>query len=374
MTDIIARGLAAQATKNLQRLRQPRAVSTRNGRLGGGSSTPVFTTSGSVGTTYRNRHTIAGSAIVFGLRVGFANWGLQSSGEVDNGNAISVKAAIEYNGVSYPLFFNGANTVTIQPGAEVVADEFGLELPGGASFFTRIYVSVASIGQTWPLGRIQSGGLSEGRTDGSDLTASTGGLATGGGNAYGPSMIFGQTRSPLASTLIIGDSIAAGVGERSADCDGSGFAGYVERALASNAPWISATRSSIKLSDFNTAHWRRMRDVRSLVSNVICELGINDIKSASSLATLQAAAISVWTASGAGGASVWQTTITPETTSTNGWVTTAAQTITNAGQNSVRTSYNDWLRGGAPMSAGAAVAVGTPGGLLAGQVGHPLAG
>lgn len=364
-----ARGIAVTNAKN------PRAFSTRLGASGGVASTPKFTTSTSTGTTYRNRVIIPISGQVADVQFAFPNWGLNSTGEYPGDNAITVKAALEYGGVSYPLFFGGQTSVTIQPGAEALSDPFGGELVGGSAVYLRIFISVASIGQTWPLGRLQAPLLAEARTDGSDLTASTGALATGGSYLYGPSYAMGIYLPDRANALIVGDSISAGSGEVSANGDGSGNLGFIERAFGTAFPWITSTRSGTRLSDFNTAHTRRMVRVRGLCKYILCELGVNDINAGSSLATVQAAALAAWTSMGVAGFSqVWQTTITPYTTSTDGWATTGNQTLVSAPANTVRTSYNDWLRGGAPISAGVAVAVGTPGALLAGQSGHPLAG
>jgi hypothetical protein len=64
--------------------------------------------------------------------------------------------------------------------------------------------------------------------------------------------------------------------------------------------------------------------------------------------------------------------VTPVSTSTNGWTTTAGQTT--HGNNAQRVAFNNWLRDGAPIDgAGAPLAVGATG-TRAGQPGHPLAG
>jgi hypothetical protein len=58
---------------------------------------------------------------------------------------------------------------------------------------------------------------------------------------------------------------------------------------------------------------------------------------------------------------VYQTTITPRTTSTDGWATVANQTVV-AGCGQPRTDLNAWLRAGAPVNgSGTPVAIGTAG-------------
>jgi hypothetical protein len=110
----------------------------------------------------------------------------------------------------------------------------------------------------------------------------------------------------------------------------------------------------------------------SLASTAIIEYGRNDISGGASLASVQSTAVTLWSMFANRGQRVFQTTITPRTTSTDGWVTTGSQTA--AAGESVRVAFNAWLRAGAPVSSGVAVAIGTSGALLAGQTGHPLYG
>lgn len=56
------------------------------------------------------------------------------------------------------------------------------------------------------------------------------------------------------------------------------------------------------------------------------------------------------------------------------WATTANQTVANSTKEANRVQLNGWLRSGAPIVAGAAVAAGTQGATTAGQSGHPLYG
>jgi hypothetical protein len=110
---------------------------------------------------------------------------------------------------------------------------------------------------------------------------------------------------------------------------------------------------------FNVSHFR---STWVGATDLIHEFGHNDLYPGSdSLATLQAEEISSWKFCGTKVGRVWQTTLTPKTTSTDSFATTANQTISKSGQNTVRTDFNDWLRDGAPMSGNSAAAVGTSG-------------
>jgi lysophospholipase L1-like esterase len=109
-------------------------------------------------------------------------------------------------------------------------------------------------------------------------------------------------------------------------------------------------------------------------TDVLTNLGINDLSGVITLAALQVLGIAAWFDFARYSARVWQTTITPHTSSSDTWATAANQTpFTN---NAIRIAYNDWIRDGAPMLNGVAVAAGSsaPGTIRAGAAGHPLAG
>jgi hypothetical protein len=110
--------------------------------------------------------------------------------------------------------------------------------------------------------------------------------------------------------------------------------------------------------------------VTSQCRNIVCNYGTNDLGNGDSLSTIQANLIAFWSLWP--GKFVFQQTIDPRTTSTDTWMTTANQTQQSF--ESVRQALNTWLRAGAPMVSGAAVAVGTAGAITAGNPAHPLVG
>jgi lysophospholipase L1-like esterase len=140
-------------------------------------------------------------------------------------------------------------------------------------------------------------------------------MAAAGYNEYvlGPSAILGQPIDPGKSVVgVVGDSIVAGTGDFQV--------GWVQRLLNGNYSFQKVAYP------------------------------------------------------GEGVGLVYATTCTPQTTSTDGWVTVINQTVANAGKETKRVQYNDWLRDGAPTVGGVAVAVGTNPAVRAGEVGHPLFG
>jgi len=74
---------------------------------------------------------------------------------------------------------------------------------------------------------------------------------------------------------------------------------------------------------------------------------------------------------------VFQTTITPSTTSTDSFATlanqTAALSFSTAG-NGTREQLNDWLRDGGPIRDGVAAAIGAPDAIRSSHNAHPLSG
>jgi hypothetical protein len=157
-----------------------------------------------------------------------------------------------------------------------------------------------------------------------------------------------------------------------------GAQGYVERELAAQGiPYIpcSASGDRANLWAGNRMMTRLALIAKSGAKNAFLLLGRNDLSVGDSLATIQANQIAVAAAIlGQGVERVFIGTVTPEGTSTTaaGPSSLADQNVT--ANNSIRLALNAWKRAGAPMINGVAVAVGTPGALLAGQPGHPFYG
>jgi lysophospholipase L1-like esterase len=360
-----------------------RAACTRVGLLGGVDATNV--TDGTVaGATYRNWHQI-GPVAVSDLVVKFANWRWTPSapGEVVGANSITVKASIEQNGLtSWPLYFKGQRTAVIDPGGTLESDPISVQLPANSTVWVRVYVTNNSnVSGTWPLGRIaMTGGF-----ESNNYIAATGDLVDGVGQIAGSSLVGNSSYQfgPVSVTGlpakngpvvgILGDSIACGSGDTGTTV--TGYYGYIERGLGTTVPWVSLTRAGYRGAWVTAQPSRALTLHATSITSVIIEMGVNDIFAGiAALATLQATQIAIWNFYGNRGVRAFQTTISPDTTSTDSFATTANQTSVNSGQNTVRVNFNNWLRGGAPIVAGAAVALGTVGALLTGQAGHPLAG
>lgn len=157
-----------------------------------------------------------------------------------------------------------------------------------------------------------------------------------------PLLVIGRRQSAvggLSSVAIVGDSIASGVGDTVGD-----QCGFMQRALGTARPWAMLSRSSMKAADWKTTSYRHVQmlslglHARHLQHGhqrrVHRATGDDTGQPAIHVATVRRSRIKVY-----------QTTITPHTSSTDSWATTANQTpTTNAGPGGIRTQLNDWIR------------------------------
>jgi hypothetical protein len=323
------------------------------------------------------------------LRLMYGNWGNNGAStspnfyDVDGPGAITIKASVEIAGTIYRATFNGSITATIDPGGMIGTDPLPVDITAGTIIYVRTYITHGGAGWRFTRGSYQSAG-SGGWVTTTDLTApGSAAIADSVNYLFAPMAITG-TPAPgtsAKSTLVVGDSIAAGLGDSASmagwNVSNSGLSGggYISRGLHGLAGFVNVAVSGDRAYVFaaNTGHFRRLM-LGSSFSNMICEYGRNDLSDGRTLAQIQASQLAIWRMGVARGMRVFQTTITPRTTSTDGWCTVQNQTADTTAIEAVRTGLNDWLRAGAPLVGGNPAAVGTAGAVLAGQAGHPLYG
>ncbi|HEX7632769.1 MAG TPA: hypothetical protein VF401_00420 [Candidatus Saccharimonadales bacterium] len=317
------------------------------------------------------------------VRFAYQNYqaGTTNVGEASGANSITVNASLELaDGTLIPIFFRGAAAVTIAPDGIVVSDPVPVELSKNAVVWSRTHV-VVTAGQTAPAIRKANvyWGQSEGAATATTATDNTTGTAisatTNTVSAYSPTALLGRVKTGRpTSVVVIGDSIPSGTGDAQArDADG----GYVQRALdALQIPFTRVTRSGEGVQSFAVfSTSRRRRSLLTGHTHALVTYGTNDIFGFSrTLAQVQADLLATWTLCTSRGLKVIQTTITPRTSSSDGWTTVSGQTTTSSSAETIRKNLNAWLRAGSPIDSTtkAAVAVGAPGALVAGQTGHPL--
>lgn len=258
---------------------------------------------------------------------------------------------LEYNGASYPLFFNGqSSAITMNPGALLVTDPYKIQIPAGATFFVRYFQTVPN--NTFVPGPqaqyITAGTWSNlAPTSAPNIAANTGTTGLVQQTLY--SQCMGAIGMPSAGSNpvvigILGDSINAGFtttnGYMSAPvlaCAANGIS-FMMGACGGD---YAGNEISDDLSRSRNIH---IADCDAVVMNY----GTNDLQNnTSTVAQLKGWLITLWQRYANYGIIVAQQTIVPRVTGT--FTTVQGQTPMSAEAN--RLIINAWLR--APVSAGA---------------------
>lgn len=191
--------------------------------------------------------------------------------------------------------------------------------------------------------------------DGADLTqVNTAFAAYTSDTAYEP-VILGLTSTPIDSYLIVADSIGQGQddifvpsGSLAGSGDAYGNGGAAERAMGiRNIPYINIAKPGSTAAEWATSGYavRRFGSYLPYCNKGYLALGINDIVTADTAATTIAALTTIYNFMRASLSRVIVATITPTTTSSDGWTTLAGQTVHSYEQK--RLDINTWIRSGA---------------------------
>ena len=285
--------------------------------------------------------------------------------------------------------FNGDKYGRLFSRGLMLSDPINFPVTPGTVFSVRTYCGVTSaaftcannpltIQTTWNASTTE-GAIQE---DATKFAVSAIGATTNAYSGFGPLAILGFTgTTPAKSLYCAGDSIAAGTGDGSGQRNG--LAGYCERiangVTAVNEQYptnITATfgfgigaHSGDTLANFVTAGQHEQQvAVASYFTTVDSNMGTNDL--AASLATIKANKLTeaeLYVCNNATSCAGVQpnvhfitNTLLPKTTSTDGWITVANQTVTSGESN--RIAFNDWLRdtSASGFVAQAAAATGLP--------------
>ena len=265
-----------------------------------------------------------------------------STSPTTNNFPITVKAAIEINSVIYPLFIRGARTATLAAGGVVYTDPFPWQFAAGDIVFLRINVSVSS-GDKWPRWAFFSNSVDTFET-GADRTDS-GAFSGTNGYSYRASGLFGKpTTVNQGSVLIVGDSIAAGSG------GSTWMNGFIQRSFGGDygkeVPHVFIGASGETANNFTDQAKTiyRLGLARNCTAALV-QLGTHDIFSGRTAAQVQANLQTIYARLRTLGINrIYQTTITPRTTSTDSWTTVNNQTTTNVTHEAERVTLNAWIR------------------------------
>lgn len=295
-------------------------------------------------------------------------------------NAITVRAAALWGGSWWPFYFGGLRDVVIGIDDFAAPKPLGIPHAVGDIITIRTRAVVAS-GETI-YQNVTTDPASEGvlaNASHADHTTDGAGISLGNAYGYGPVKILspyipGQ-RPAVAG---VGDSILDATGDVN-EVNAYRLAGFVKRAVdAAGNPYIALGQGGDLARYFETSNdgTREVRLRFALAAGaaiIVWEEGTNDVNGARTAAQIKASLLAGWKRAAAGGARVYQTTITPW--SGGDFTTTGAGQTVNT-NDAARTATNDWIRAGAPIDPTtlAVVAIGTSGALVAGATGHPLHG
>lgn len=290
------------------------------------------------------------------LKVIFPNYYVTPSGypqgEANTKGAMTVKASVEYPaGTFKAITFKGATTGSIPALGQIVSDEVKINIPNNTLFYIRVFLNGVNgcpfnnhVGDY--LGPSFSGLGTALEAAASGLTDKTmSGTITPNGAYYSPAGIIGQ--SSKKCFLILGDSKTQGTGDVTTDAtlDIGGGA----RAVGGSYAYSNIGRDSDKAGGFLNGVNKNRLELFEYATHLLCNYGRNDL---ASLGVDQDGLLTslkqIWRLGKNSGLSVIQCTIGPSTTSTDSWITTANQTVSNSGWSTTidgyRKAFNELIR------------------------------
>lgn len=262
-------------------------------------------------------------------------WGAFAYG-TDVGNDITIAAAVlEYpsgSGSFYDITFGGSTTTIIPNGQVVMSD--ALSLPGagaaiGDTFNIRTYSRVSADAYIHPIygDKWTSDKTVYGTTVTDQTRTALASVVDTKAYGFGPCTILGN--SGAAAIVLYGDSVMQGTGDSST---GPIDVGWASRGLNNTYGILNASRHGEGSLQFMSGYMKHRYQMVYSAQRAIGGYGNNDIHGGVEVTTPQSAdrvsntLLRVWRTFANRGIKNWQSTITPRTTSTDAWGTTANQT------------------------------------------------
>lgn len=283
------------------------------------------------------------------IKLRFQNYLFAALTEIGTGNAMTVRAGIEYPaGVFTQVLFNGQSYGIIPNKSHLLSDQVNITIPKHTRFKIHIW-------QNNPSGILYgskgSAALGEGGEYGItvvDRTMGGSGGNTGGGFSsgiiYSPVSVLGWSDKP--AIYCGGDSKVKGQNDT---VDGTGFQGELNRSIGPYYPDINVGISSDTMySTTGVTSGVLRRELMSDYTDVVLNYGSNDFFAHNrSLANIQQDVADL--VAKISPKSIWLCTVGPYSTDSNTthpYSSTVTQTTLNATFDAIRKSYNDWLRTG----------------------------
>lgn len=259
----------------------------------------------------------------------FGNYFSEYGGDNGGFGDITIKASIRYNGVYYPVYFNGSRQKYLAMGELVISDIVtGLTLPDNADITVISYV----VAPTYVPGTTSGTGVAEGDlTDGGSGSMSYGTL-------YAPIFIHGVPTSKRTPVVVI-------FGDSNMDHNS-----WLTKALSENdIPYMNfgfGGESGQMLTNFGN-YPKRFHYVDSgYFTHSVVAHAANDIYNTKNVATITGYLETIYTRVKQSIPVVYCATATPHTNSTDGWATAANQTPFGNGYETARVEFNNIARAG----------------------------
>ncbi|AKF13575.1 putative YapH protein [Sinorhizobium phage phiN3] len=305
------------------------------------------TTASNVKQIGRNRHYI-GDVDVTEIKLGFAGWFVDATGELNASNAVTLKAAVECNGVTVPVLFEGSNSKVINPGDALVLTDALTPSQFGLTRFTKytqywiryerecveggkfIYHTTSAYDNP-----ISGEGCVVGATSAVSQLLNTGALTTGSGwvaqNSwmFFPVVTIGKPVSKMFALGVVGASIENGVGDNGGDGLNDG-GGWLRRSMhdvyGRKLARVSLAKSGETSKIFVQSYAKRSA-IFPYVNHAWAGHGGNDYSTGETASNTLTRFRTTWQIlKSAGIGHVEQILLSPKTDSTDTWDTVANQT------------------------------------------------
>lgn len=300
---------------------------------------PTTITSIAANTTSIRHHYAHPDGDIYDIQTVDTYWYIPTTVPVAGGSRV-IKRYIEYPaGVFHQVKWAGATTKTISSGSVksdvVISSVTGLPLriPAAAKFWERT-VNLNATVASFPCIELPAASSALGCEDGNDVTdkGNSGTIApTSTVRTFGAAAIYGKIAVDNArSFLVVGDSIAFGEGDITS-IGPKGGSGWIARALdVRGYPYMKITRPGQQAADAASLPASPQALVNLVAfSDAIFEHGVNDLRLNRTKDQILAdqQTLYAW----ANGARIWQTTISPRSSSTDAYATVAGQTAKTDG-------------------------------------------
>ncbi len=268
-------------------------------------------------------------------------------------NEIEIRSQLEYpRGTFHALTFKGKKSAVVPPGQTVVTDVSSAVVPKRALFWAWINISASAAPGVWPLSRTANESLGDRVFEGiaENPIFDVSGREPNRSFGLTPLIILGEARVPRPSVSIVGDSLAAG---HAGMADAWGGRGYVAWALRNEFAWSNFALPGDAAENFIGRFPLTAPLIEGRFTHVICALGIGDVRKGGEQ-RIRANLTRVWHLMAENNMKVFQTTITTETESTDGWLSATRQTLRNRNfaEGGLRHEINNWIRTKPPPLSG----------------------